>query len=268
MASRTQVYGLLTASIAAVGVGTLLLVRRARPPVHEAAAAEAAQETRAEVQTLVGAPTTTAGQTVAQLLGTVLATRGNVLGAVALGGEIAELANSALRPTTEAMLSEAGLNRGLVNYTRRQEAYDTASARIDDHMLDAMTLAMPNASPLVRQFGIGIAEGVGSIASAPVELAQLLDTGVMHERARYVHGDKVDKAIAVSGLGLANSIWFDGVGMGLVNLIAHTPAQQARGQQVLNALNPSQQVHRIADFLGRLRRPKRVPVVRGVPVRA
>jgi hypothetical protein len=201
--------------------------------------------------TTSGTTTGMAGQ-VAGFAGELIATRTNVLAAVSIAGQAADFANTGVRKNTEELFKDAGLEKELQAFEKRQGGYDMVSGRIGDEALKGAERVLQGAPPLVQDFGKGVAKGLGSLANAPVEVSALFDSAISATQARYQSAQTdADRALVVLGAKdrILTDVVFNGVGSGLADMIAKTPEERAKADEVLQLINPSNQVDRLTTVI-------------------
>jgi hypothetical protein len=187
----------------------------------------------------------------AEFLGTMLVGRTSVLAGVTVIGQVADFANTGVRNNTESLMKDAGMQRELQQFEQRQCGYDMVSGRIDETLLKGTSEVLKGQPPIIQSLGKGVALGVGDLVNAPVEVAALLDSAISGQVTKFQTGNDLQKAMVVVGFkdAIISGIVFDGIGGGLVDMIAKTPEEKAKGQEVLDMLNPSKQIDRAVELL-------------------
>ena len=248
-------------------VGNQPIVREVEAPakavvgqfVNEQYAVEAPQSTGATTGASAGAGGTGVGGQVAQLIGSAIVTKGNILGATALVGQAAEFANTNIARNTEKLLNETGQTKALHDFKQRQEGgYNMVSGKIDEALLKGSEMYFKGTPPIVQELGKGMAAGVGDVITAPIKVAQILDSDFSNRIGRFNAGDDLSKTLVAlefardltpGASGLGNKLLVQGVGGGLADMIAKTPAERAKADEVLDMLNLSKQGENLARIV-------------------
>jgi hypothetical protein len=191
---------------------------------------------------------------------------GNVLGAVGLAGDLSQAADSQLRPKTELMLEQLGMEKELANYTRGADKLQGASDTVDT-WFDGLDGAMEQGSA-EQQFVQGITDTGASIASAPVEIAKLAHTTGTREVAsiQSFGEQKTPVGIAIAAYKasllpahMASDAVVEGLGGALADIIAQTPEQRQEADRVLELINPSNVVTNIVAQIPKIPPPPPIP---------
>ena len=161
-----------------------------------------------------------------------------VLGGLGFAGDVAEAGNARMRESTVRMAEESLGEVKTEQYVRRQAELNGASDTVDE-WLDTSTAGIaPNAE--TQAVVDGLADFAGAAATAPIEVAAILDTAATRQAARIAGADTPGEAAAqaaLSGLSMAGDVIIEG-GVGwLADQIAQTPEQKAEADRVLHAMN-------------------------------
>lgn len=245
--NSTVVIGAVATSVALAALVVFAPRRAAVAPQTLAAAEEVETFTNgavaSEAPPATGAPPQSvrlAGQA-ANVAGSILATANPYATAAALAGQVADVANKGVRKSTEALMHETGMQKDLQHFQKRQDGYDLVTHRIDDAMVNSANRLTGGKLPIVSDLARGITSGIGDVVHAPVEIAALLDSSISREVTKFKLGDNLNKTAVVlrAPQSIVSGVLFDGIGGGLADVIAKTPAQRAKADEVLHAINPS-----------------------------
>ncbi|KAJ1632243.1 hypothetical protein T492DRAFT_868551 [Pavlovales sp. CCMP2436] len=158
-------------------------------------------------------------------------------------GDLSEAANAQLRSKTEALLKQQKQQAELEAYMARQTELARVTAVVDKPLRNAVADLKPGSAE--RALASGVLDAVGSISTAPMQIAAVLDTCFTAQQARITEilktqGAGVAAALQVlTPLNMAGDIIVGGLGGTLADVFAKTPQERARADEVLRLLNPA-----------------------------
>ncbi|KAJ1620103.1 hypothetical protein T492DRAFT_915447 [Pavlovales sp. CCMP2436] len=160
---------------------------------------------------------------------------GSGLGILGMAGDLSQMVNEGqLQQRTEDKLKTAGQSAELEKYVARQSGYDAAAAEIDDPLTQATADLKPGSAE--KALADGVLQSVGSIVTAPVEIAAMLDSAATMQTSRNLSNaaqynqDTANTLAILAPLNMASDT-LTGIGGTISDLLPLDAEQKARSDQ-------------------------------------